>query len=187
MARAYSPSVALSPVPIPGQSGFPELDTGGSLGRAALPRSRSNHSGCVGIISTTLLYMWTYKIAGIMGGRMSKRVLGEFEHQVLLAILRRGSESYSVEIVLELEEQTGRDVSAAAVLVTLGRLKEKGFLQDRMVEPGKGGGHPRRYFSLTERALVEMRESRQRYLSLWRGMEGFLDEPPEPSRGRGQA
>ncbi len=33
---------------------------------------------------------------------MGERVLGEFEHQVLLAILREGSESYSVEVVLEL-------------------------------------------------------------------------------------
>ena len=36
---------------------------------------------------------------------MTRRALGEFEHQVLLCILRNGSESYSVEIVLELESR----------------------------------------------------------------------------------
>jgi PadR family transcriptional regulator PadR len=109
---------------------------------------------------------------------MTRRVLGEFEHQILLAVLRRGAESYSVQIVLELEERTGREVSAAAVLVVLGRLREKGYLQDRMLDPGKEGGHIRRYFSLTDRALEEMRESRRRYLSLWDGMEPLLDEDP---------
>jgi DNA-binding PadR family transcriptional regulator len=106
---------------------------------------------------------------------MSKRVLGEFEHQVLLAILRKGSESYSVEIVLELEAQTGREVSTAAVLVTLGRLRDKGFLKDRRTEPGEEGGRSRRYFTLTQQALEEMRESRKRFLKLWEGVEAILE------------
>ena len=53
---------------------------------------------------------------------MGERVLGEFEHQVLLAILREGSESYSVEIVVELERRTEREVATAAVYVALTRL-----------------------------------------------------------------
>ena len=106
---------------------------------------------------------------------MSNRVLGEFEHHVLLAVLRKGSESYSVEIVLELEELTGREVATAAVLVALRRLKERGFLEDRLVEPGEGGGHARRYFKLTRRAVEEMRASRQRFMKLWDGVESLLD------------
>ncbi len=35
---------------------------------------------------------------------MGKKSLGEFEQQVLLIILRLGSESYTVPIVLELKE-----------------------------------------------------------------------------------
>ena len=107
---------------------------------------------------------------------MTERVLGEFEHQVLLALLRRGSESYSVEIVLKLEEHTGREVATAAVLVALRRLKGKGYLEDRLVEPGEEGGHARRYFALTDRALKEMRDSRQRFLRLWNGVEEILDQ-----------
>jgi PadR family transcriptional regulator len=108
---------------------------------------------------------------------MAPTTLGEFEHQVLLAILRRGSESYSVEIVRELERETGRDVATAAVFVALRRLESKGLLEDRLVDPGEAGGHARRYFRLTADALEAMRESRQRFLSLWRGMESALDEP----------
>ena len=45
---------------------------------------------------------------------MPREMLGEFEHQVLLAILRLGGEAYSVSVVLELEERTGREISQAA-------------------------------------------------------------------------
>ncbi len=105
---------------------------------------------------------------------MSQQTLGQFEHQVLLALLRNNSESYSVEIVLELERHTGKDVATAAVFVALRRLKAKGFLRDRMVKP-ESGGHARRYFQLTEDALGAMRESRKSYLSLWDGVEAVLD------------
>jgi DNA-binding PadR family transcriptional regulator len=107
---------------------------------------------------------------------MPPSVLGQFEHQVLLAILRNDSESYSVEIVQELERQTGREVATSAVFVALKRLEAKGLLRNRMVEPGEGHGHARRYFRLTERALAILRESRQSYLNLWDGVESVLDE-----------
>ncbi|HSM61118.1 MAG TPA: helix-turn-helix transcriptional regulator [Longimicrobiales bacterium] len=107
---------------------------------------------------------------------MPPTVLGQFEHQVLLAILRRGAESYSVEIVEELERHTGREIATSAVFVALQRLRSKGLLDDRMVEPGEEGGHARRYFRLTEEALEAMRESRQSFLSLWSGVESALDE-----------
>jgi DNA-binding PadR family transcriptional regulator len=107
---------------------------------------------------------------------MAKSVLGEFEHQVLLAILRRGSESYSVEIVLELEESTGREVATSAVFVALQRLKAKGLLRDRLVKPGEEGGHARRYFRLTPKAMEALRASRESYLKLWDGVEALLDK-----------
>lgn len=106
---------------------------------------------------------------------MPKRALGEFEHQVLLCILRNGSESYSVEVVLELEARTGKDVPTAAVFVALQRLREKGLLVDRVVEAGDEGGHARRYFRLTRRAMEALAESRQQYLRLWDGVETLLD------------
>jgi len=107
---------------------------------------------------------------------LPQTVLGQFEHQVLLAILRRGSESYSVEIVLELEEHTGREIATSAVFVALQRLESKGLVAGRMVKPGEGGGHARRYFRLTPAALDAMRESRASYLKLWKGVESLLDE-----------
>jgi DNA-binding PadR family transcriptional regulator len=108
---------------------------------------------------------------------MAPSTLGQFEHQVLLAILRHGAESYSVDVVLELERHTGREVATAAVFVALKRLEAKGMLEGRLVEPGEEGGHARRYFRLTPAALEAMRESRAAYLSLWEGVESQLDEP----------
>jgi PadR family transcriptional regulator len=108
---------------------------------------------------------------------MTSTVLGQFEHQVLLAILRRGSESYSVEIVQELEAHTGREVATSAVFVALQRLQAKGLLEDRRAAPGEEGGHARRYFRLTAAAVGAMRESRRSYLSLWSGVESALEDP----------
>lgn len=110
---------------------------------------------------------------------MKRRVLGEIEHQVLLAILRHGSESYSVQIVLELEKRTGREVATSAVFIALKRLKAKGFLEDRVVEPGSEGGHSRRYFRLTPLALSTLGDARRAYLNLWDGVESVLDETLE--------
>jgi DNA-binding PadR family transcriptional regulator len=108
--------------------------------------------------------------------KTERRALGEFEHQVLLCILRNGSESYSVQVVLELEARTGKEVATAGVFVTLQRLKEKGYLEDRVVPPGERGGHARRYFRLTPAAMHVLAESRQQYLSLWEGVETQLEK-----------
>lgn len=108
---------------------------------------------------------------------MSQRALGEFEHQVLLSILRLGRESYSVAIVGELEECTGREVAVAAVYVALRRLENRGMLRSHLVTPQESGGrHPRRFFALTEAAIAPLKASRQAYLTLWDGLEPILDD-----------
>ena len=94
--------------------------------------------------------------------------LGEFEHHVLLAILRRGSRSYSVDIVQELEQRTGRSVGVTSIFVTLRRLEKKGLLTSEVVSPDQG--HRRRYFSLTPAALQRLESAREAFLSLWDGV-----------------
>ena len=59
---------------------------------------------------------------------MGRDTLGEFEHQLLLAILQLGGEAYSVPLVNELEERTGREVAQAAVFIVLSRLEKKVLL-----------------------------------------------------------
>lgn len=108
---------------------------------------------------------------------MGKNRLGEFEHQVLLTVLRLGGEAYSVPIVLELEERTGREVSQSSVFIVLQRLEKKGLLSSRIDESTKPQtGRVRRYFHLTPTAMKRLREVRSDLVSLWDGVAASLDE-----------
>jgi PadR family transcriptional regulator PadR len=103
--------------------------------------------------------------------------MGEFEHQVLLAILRLGSESYSVPIVAELEARTGREIATSAVYIALRRLEKRRALKSRLESPQENGTpYPRRYFTLTEGAIEPLKEARRSFVSLWEGLEPLLDE-----------
>jgi DNA-binding PadR family transcriptional regulator len=107
---------------------------------------------------------------------MGKDSIGEFEHQILIAILRAGGESYSVPIVTLLEERAGREVTQAAVFIVLRRLEEKGLLRSQMVEGEEGGTRVRRYFRITALGMKRLRESRRALLRLWEGLDSALDE-----------
>ena len=108
---------------------------------------------------------------------MAERALGEFEHQVLLAVLRLGGEAYSVPLVLELEERTGREIAQAAVYIALQRLEKKGLLTSRLDEhANEKTGRVRRYFKPTPEAVRRLKETRKSFVRLWEGLEERLDE-----------
>lgn len=108
---------------------------------------------------------------------MGKDLLGELEHQVLLAVLRLGQEAYSASIVEELEERTGREVAPAAVYIALRRMEEKGMATSEMRPSGDAdGGRTRRYFRVTAAGRQLLRESRRRLVSLWDGLDAALEE-----------
>ena len=101
--------------------------------------------------------------------------LGEFEHVVLLAVLRLGDEAYAVPIIDEIERCTGRSISRGSVYITLDRLETKGFLKSRLGDPTpERGGRPKRYYELRPRAMDALRESRRALVALWRGLETKL-------------
>lgn len=106
---------------------------------------------------------------------MSRSSLGGFEHMVLLAILRHGGESYSVPIVTELEQRTGRGMAPAAVYIALRRMEKRGLLSSRLVEADEESGRPRRYFALEEEALQRLRETKRDLASLWQGLDPVLE------------
>ncbi|HSR41096.1 MAG TPA: helix-turn-helix transcriptional regulator, partial [Longimicrobiales bacterium] len=97
--------------------------------------------------------------------------------QVLLAVLRLGADAYSVSIVLELEERTGREVAPAAVYIALRRLEDHGLARSELRSPcGSGSdGRERRYFEPTPDGLDLMARSRRRFVSLWDGIESVLE------------
>ncbi len=107
---------------------------------------------------------------------MPRENLGELEHRVLLAVLRLGGETYSVPIVVELEERTGSRVAPAAVYIALRRLENKGLLSSRKGDaPDEEGGRERRYFLLEQPGRDRLRDSRRSLLNLWDGFAEELD------------
>jgi PadR family transcriptional regulator PadR len=102
--------------------------------------------------------------------------LGEFEHMVLLAIMRLGDEgAYAVPVRDEIVRCTGRDVSRGSIYITLDRLETKGYLKSRLADPTpERGGRAKRYYSLRPRAVEALKESRRALVALWRGLEAAL-------------
>jgi len=107
---------------------------------------------------------------------MGKQLLGEFEHHVLLALLRQGEEGYSVPIIAALEERTGREVAPAAVYIALRRLEGKGLLTSHLRSAlPSDGGRERRYYSITPFGMARMAEARKTLMNLWDGLELRLE------------
>jgi DNA-binding PadR family transcriptional regulator len=108
---------------------------------------------------------------------MTRRGLGEFEQQVLLTILQLGGEAYSVPMVVELEQRSGREVSQAAIYIALRRLEEKGLVSSRMESAEETGtGRERRHFRLEPDGLALLRESRRTMDRFWEGLDAGLEE-----------
>ena len=101
--------------------------------------------------------------------------LGEFEHVVLLAVLRLGESAYAVPIRDEIERRTGRRVSRGSVYVTLDRLETKGYLRSWLADPtAERGGRAKRFYALRPRAVSALKESRRALIEMWRGLDEVL-------------
>jgi PadR family transcriptional regulator len=101
--------------------------------------------------------------------------LGEFEHVVLLAVLRRDADAYAVTVLDEIVRHTGRDVSRGAIYITLDRLETKGYLRSWLADPTpERGGRAKRYYALRPKAVEALRESRRALVALWKGVEAKL-------------
>jgi PadR family transcriptional regulator PadR len=101
--------------------------------------------------------------------------LGEFEHLVLLAVLRLGGDAYAVPVRSEIEARAGRAVARGALYPTLDRLEQKGLVRSRLGEAlAERGGRARRYYTVSARGLACLRAARASIDSL---SEGVVLEP----------
>jgi DNA-binding PadR family transcriptional regulator len=81
--------------------------------------------------------------------------LGEFEHIVLLALMRLGDDAYGITVRDEIEKRTGREASVGAIYATLDRLEGKGLVRSRVGEPTAArGGRAKRHFRITGRGVT---------------------------------
>ena len=103
---------------------------------------------------------------------MGRDTLGAFEQLVLLACLRLGDGAYTVAIMGEIEERTGRRTSHSAVYVALKRLEQRGLVDSHLGEAtAERGGRPKRYFHVRPEALPALVEARDSLLNMWQDLE----------------
>jgi PadR family transcriptional regulator len=101
--------------------------------------------------------------------------LGEFEQCLLLAVVHLEQEAYGVTIRREIERRTDREVAIGALYTSLDRLERKGYLRSAMSDPTpQRGGRSKRYFMLTPRGTIVLRQSRERMARMWAGLSPDL-------------
>lgn len=104
--------------------------------------------------------------------------LGEFEHVVLLAVLRLDEQAYGVTIRREIETRTKREVSIGAIYATLGRLEAKGYVRSRVGDPTpERGGRSKRFFRITAQGVSAVNRTHQVLQSLTEGLDLLRSRP----------
>lgn len=103
--------------------------------------------------------------------------LGEFEHLVMLALLRLKDSAYGMRVRREIQSRTDRAVAIGSVYATLDRLEQKGYV--KASAGWEEGARPRKYFRLTTlgaRVLLRKQEAIRRMtegLSVRRELEAI--------------
>jgi DNA-binding PadR family transcriptional regulator len=102
--------------------------------------------------------------------------LGEFEHLVLIALVRLGSEAYGATVRREIEERANRELSIAAVYTTLERLEQKGLVRSRIGDPTpQRGGRRRKHFELLPHGARALKAAHVAYTRMTAGLERQLE------------
>jgi PadR family transcriptional regulator PadR len=97
--------------------------------------------------------------------------LGEFEHIVVLALLRLSDRAYGVTVRQEIEARISREVSIGAVYATLDRLEAKGYVKSQIGEPTpERGGRSKRFFHVTAKGVTAVNRTHRALRSMTAGL-----------------
>jgi PadR family transcriptional regulator, regulatory protein PadR len=97
--------------------------------------------------------------------------LGEFEHIVVLALLRLEDRAYGVTVRQEIELRTKREVSIGAVYATLDRMETKGYVKSRLGDPTpERGGRSKRFFRVTAKGEAAVNRTQKALQSMTEGL-----------------
>lgn len=97
--------------------------------------------------------------------------LGEFEHIVVLALLRLQDRAYGVTVRQEIEFRTDREVSIGAVYATLDRLERKGYVTSYRGDPTpERGGRSKRFFRVTTEGVEAVSRTHRALQSMTEGL-----------------
>jgi DNA-binding PadR family transcriptional regulator len=98
--------------------------------------------------------------------------LGEFEHIIVLALLRLEDRAYGVTVRQEIELRTKREVSIGAVYATLDRLETKGYVKSRRGDPTpERGGRSKRFFRVTAKGIMAANRTQRTFESMVEGLD----------------
>lgn len=104
-----------------------------------------------------------------MSGR---EYLGEFEHIIVLALLRLEDRAYGVTVRQEIEFRIKREVSIGAVYATLNRLERKGYVKSDYGDPTpERGGRSKRFFSVTAKGVAAVNRTQRALKSMTEGLD----------------
>jgi PadR family transcriptional regulator PadR len=100
-----------------------------------------------------------------------RHYLGEFEHIVLLALLRLADRAYGVTVRQEIEARIGREVSIGAIYATLDRLEAKGLVKSHLGDPTpERGGRSKRFFQVTAKGVAALDRTHRALRSMTEGL-----------------
>jgi DNA-binding PadR family transcriptional regulator len=98
--------------------------------------------------------------------------LGEFEHMIVLALLRLGDQAYGVTVRQEIELRIKREVSIGAVYATLDRLEGKGYVKSHRGDPTpERGGRSKRFFNVTAKGVAAVNRAQRALHSMTEGLD----------------
>lgn len=102
-------------------------------------------------------------------------IVGEFEHFVLLALVRLGNGAYGASIRREIRDRTGRDASVGTVYMTLGRLEKKRMIASYIGIPSAHrGGRRRKHYIMDGEGQKALGRAYRAFSAMAAGMEGEL-------------
>ena len=97
-----------------------------------------------------------------------EKYLGEFEHILLLALIRLGKEAYGAKVRQLLKEVIEREVSIGAMYSTLERLEQKGLIESSLGESTpERGGRAKRYFEVNATGKAALKRTRSAIDTMW--------------------
>src|SRR6202041_3288865 len=100
--------------------------------------------------------------------------LGEFEHIIVLALLRLADQDYGATVRQEIDLRTKRGVSIGAVYATLDRLEAKGYVKShRGDRTPERGGRSKRFFRVTAKGIAAVSRTHRALESMTEGL-GFI-------------
>jgi DNA-binding PadR family transcriptional regulator len=102
-------------------------------------------------------------------------IVGEFEHFVLLALVRLGNGAYGATIRREIRERTGRDASVGTVYMTLGRLEKKKMVVSYVGIPtAQRGGRRRKHYLIDAEGQKALGRAYRAFARMAEGIETDL-------------